>query len=230
MSEETVSSSLEDFIKRVCRAARSCSLDVSERPSLTGRTFSGGSSQATTLEASELPSDAQALSVGRYTIIFGSLPDIPTLPGVRETLRRYRNQCVVARSFLTTNQSLDLQLFLVGPRGSEWERKWNSLGLYLERDDRVARKLAWLRPRDAARDDDSFADFQRRTFLARPWKEDNPEFRDNQPLDLDEPAIAGLPRTTAEEFDRIALDGDDDRPADEIVEALVRAWEQRKTS
>ena len=105
-----------------------------------------------------------------------------------------------------------------------------SLGLFLERDDRVARKLAWLRPRDAARDDESFADFVRRTFLARPWEEDEKELREDRSLDLEEPTPAGLARSTAEEFDSIALEGDDERPAEEIVESLVRAWERRETS
>lgn len=133
---------LDDFVLRVSSAAETLKLPVSEQVQLVGRSFNGGSSAATTLEPGELAPEARALRIGRYTVIFGSLPDTPTLPGVRETLRRYRNQCVVARSFLSTNESLDLQLFLVGPRGSEWERKWKSLGLFLERDDRVARKLA----------------------------------------------------------------------------------------
>ncbi|RWP02721.1 ABC-three component system middle component 1 [Mesorhizobium sp.] len=220
---------LDDFVRRVSSAAASLKLPASEQAQLVGRSFNGGSSAATTLEPGELPPEARALRIGRYAVIFGTLPDTPTLPGVRETLRRYRNQCVVARSFLSSNESLDLQLFLVGPRGSEWERKWKSLGLFLERDDRVARKLAWLRPRDAARDDDSFDDFVRRTFLARPWQEDDGELHDNQSLDLDEPAPTGLARSTAEDFDNIALDGDARTP-DEIVEFLVRAWERRETS
>ncbi|MHC2722451.1 ABC-three component system middle component 1 [Bradyrhizobium diazoefficiens] len=229
MSETFASGPLENFVQRVSRAAEERKLPVSEQLRLVGRSFNGGSSAATTLEPGELPAEARALKIGRYTVIFGTLPDTPTLPGVRETLRRYRNQCVVARSFLSANESLDLQLFLVGPRGSEWERQWKSLGLFLERDDRVARKLAWLRPRDPARDDDSFDEFTRRTFLARPWEEDDDELRGDQSLDLEQPAPSGLPRNTAEEFDRIALESDG-RSAEEIVEALVRAWERRETS
>ncbi|MES0110031.1 ABC-three component system middle component 1 [Mesorhizobium sp. M0013] len=223
------SAPLEDFVLRVSKSAEALNLPLSEQARLAGRSFNGGSSPATTLDAGELPAEAHALRIGRYTVIFGTLPDTPTLPGVRETLRRYRNQCVVARSFLSPNESLDLQLFLVGPRGSEWERKWKSLGLFLERDDRVARKLAWLRPRDAVRDEDSFEDFIRRTFLARPWRDDHDSLRDNQSLDLDEPTPAGLPRSTAEEFDSIALESEGRAP-DEIVELLVRAWERRETS
>ncbi|MER9410645.1 ABC-three component system middle component 1 [Mesorhizobium sp. M0589] len=230
MNETFALGPLEEFVQRVRGAADRRKLPISEQPQFAGRSFNGGSSAATTLEAGELPAEARALKIGRYAVILGTLPDVPTLPGVRETLRRYRNQCVVARSFLSTNESLDLQLFLVGPRGSEWERKWKSLGLFLERDDRVARKLAWLRPRDAARDGDSFDDFVRRTFLARPWEEDEKELHEDRSLDLEELTPVGLPRSTAEEFDSIALEGDDERPADDIVQALVGAWERRETS
>ena len=226
MSDMSNSASLSEFVERIRQAAGARGLKLTERSDLIGRSFSGDSSPSTTLDVAELPSEATALQIGRYTVIFGILPDTPTLPVVRESLRRYRNQCVVARSFLSANQSLDLHLFLVGPRGSEWEQRWNSLGLYLERDDRVARKLAWLRPRDTARDDESFREFLRRTFLARPWQKDDKTIRKDQELDLEE-APVGLPRTTAEDFDRIALEGDDDRPADEIVDALIKAWERR---
>lgn len=229
MSEPTISGALAEFVQRIVKTASDRELSVSDHPQLTGQSFNGGTSAAARLDPSELPSYVHARKIGRYTVIFGMLPETPTLPAVRETLRRYRNQCVVARSFLSANESLDLQLFLLGPRGSEWERKWKSLGLFLERDDRVARELAWLRPRDAERDDDSFGDFVRRSFLARPWHDDD-DVRTDQSLDLDEPTPAGLPRSTAEEFDAIALEGDDERSGEDIVEALVRAWEQRVNS
>ncbi|KQR36029.1 hypothetical protein ASF91_20740 [Rhizobium sp. Leaf155] len=229
MSEISSSDALKDFVSRFSKDAERQGLPVSAQPKLTGYRFSGSDSEAATIKQNELPSEVQAYKIGRYTIIFGSLPETPTLPAVRESLRRYRNQCVIARSFLSTNESLDLQLYLMGPRGSEWERQWKSLGLFLERDDRVARKLAWLRPRDPQRDDESFAEFVRRTFIARPWEDDDAAGSDRA-LDLEEPSPAGLPRTTAEEFDSIALGGDEERSGEEIVDALVRAWEQRGKS
>lgn len=224
-------SAVDDFVSRVRITAEALGLSVIDRGSLAGHRFKGsGDSPSMTLGESDLPDQARALGIGRYTVVFGTLPDTPTLEGVRETLRRYRNQCVVARSFLRANETLDLQLFLVGPRGSEWERQWKSLGLFLERDDRVARKLAWLRPRDAERDAESFGEFVRRSFLARPWNQDDrDEGRDELSLDLDETTSTGLPRNTAEEFDRIALDSDGQTP-DEIVDSLIRAWQRRETS
>jgi hypothetical protein len=229
MSETSNLEPLEDLCRRVGNAARDRDLSISEHPQLVGRSFSGASSTSTTLEANELPPKARALKLGRYTVIFGVLPDAPTLPSVRETLRLYRNQCVVARSFLNAHESLDLQLFLVGPRGSEWDKKWKSLGLFLERDDRVARKLAWLRPQDPTRDDESFDEFVRRTFLARPWSHAGNDVTEDTSLDLEEPIPTGLPRNTAEEFDNIALESEG-MLGEELVEALVRAWERREKS
>lgn len=97
----------------------------------------------------------------------------------------------------------------------------------VERDDRVARKLAWLRPEDPRRDDESSADFLKRTFLARPWVHAEGQFED---VALDElsgtgATAPGLPRTTADEWERIALD--EKKSPDDIVTALVKAWERR---
>ena len=159
--------------------------------------------------------------------MLGVLPEVPTLEGVRETLRRYRNQCVVARSFLTANQALDLQLLLMGPRGSERQAAWQTLALMVERDDRVARKLAWLRPEDPQRDGESCEDFLKRTFFARPWVRKEGEFDDAalDALSSNTPVAEGLPRTVADEWERTALDTS--KTPDQIVAALVKAWERR---
>lgn len=226
MSEASLSPSLRDFAERLRAAANQVELTVQDRPELAGRVFNGGTSPAATLNPTDLPPESLALGIGRYTIVLGLLPEIPTLEAVREMLRRYRNQCVVARSFLSPNQSLDLQLMLVGPRGSERQDAWRALALMVERDDRVARKLAWLRPEDPLRDEESYEEFIKRTFLARPWDKVT-EFKDAalDQLSETEAASDGLPRSTAAEWERIALDGD--QSPDEIVGALVRAWERR---
>lgn len=228
MTFDALSPSLKDFVQRVLVAADGLSLATQARPELLGTGFSGSLSSSTSLKPTDLPTEAYGLEVGRYTVMFGTLPEVPSLPAIREALRLYRNQCIVARSFMSTNQVLDLHLMLVGPRGSEPIKNWQSLVLFVERDDRVARKLAWLRPEDEQRDDDSFADFLKRTFLARPWSQDQTALEQNQSLDLVDPTTVGLPRSTAESFDRIALAADDDTSADEIVDQLVRAWQRRE--
>ncbi len=229
MTEERagISPALEDFAERLRTAARHLNLAVTDRSELAGTSFSGESSASTTLSPSDLPSESHAIKVDRFTIVLGLLPEIAALEAVRETLRRYRNQCVVARSYLSANETLDLQLMLLGPRASERQDSWRALALMVERDDRVARKLAWLRPEDPLRDEESFAEFLKRTFLARPWVRDASEFEDAALDELSAGSIAqpGLPRTTAEEWERIALD--ESKSPDQIVSALIKVWERR---
>ena len=225
--ETTLSPGLADFADRLRGAALALGLKVQDRPELAGSAFNGGSTKSTSLSPTDLPAESYAIRIDRYNIVLGSLPDVPAMEAVQETLRRCRNQCVVARSFLGTNETLDLQLMLLGPRASERQGAWRALALMVERDDRVARKLAWLRPEDPERDEESFTDFLKRTFLARPWVHAEGKFEDAA---LDElsgtgATAPGLPRTIADEWARIALDVK--KSPDEIVTALVKAWERR---
>lgn len=229
MSAYSIPPDLAEFAERLRRSATELQLLIRERPELTGQSFNGDISTSTQLSVADLPSDSVGISIGRYNVLIGILPDVPASQAVSECLRRYRNQCVVARSFLSGNESLDLQLLLIGPRGSERQDAWRALALMVERDDRVARKLAWLRPEDPRRDDESFAEFVGRSFLARPWQGAD-SFSD---VALDELSGSGavgegLPRTTADEWERIALDSS--KEPEELVEELVRAWQKRVAS
>ncbi|CAB3725561.1 hypothetical protein LMG22037_05132 [Paraburkholderia phenoliruptrix] len=226
-SHQTETEAVAQFAKDLKLAATSLSLPVTEWPEIAGRFFRGDSSPSTTLDQGDLPNAKQGISIGRYAIVLGVLPEIPTVSAIRETLRRYRNQCVVARSFLSVNQALDLQLMLVGPRGSERDAEWRSLALMVERDDRVARKLAWLRPDEQENDARSFSDFVRRTFLARPWEQVGQfSISGLDRLNTGQDGVESrIPRDTAEEWDSIALRPDAD-PA-HIVAALVDAWKRR---
>lgn len=223
----TLSPGLADFADRLRNAALRLELKVQDQPELASATFNGGSAKSTTLSPTDLPAEIHAIRIDRFNIVLGVLPDVAAMEAVVETLRRYRNQCVVARSFLGTNETLDLQLMLLGPRASERHEGWRAMALMVERDDRVARKLAWLRPEDPLNDDLSFADFLKRTFLARPWVYAKGQFED---VALDKlsgtgATAPGLPRTTADEWERIALD--EKKTPDEIVAALVKSWSRR---
>lgn len=225
--KSTLSPGLVDFADRLRKAALALNLKLKDRAELASSTFNGGSAKSTSLSPTDLPTESHAIRIDRFNIVLGVLPDVPTMEAVLETLRRCRNQCVVARSFLGTNETLDLQLMLLGPRSSERQEAWRALALTVERDDRVARKLAWLRPEDAQRDEESFADFLKRTFLARPWVHAEGQFEDAA---LDElsgtgATAPGLPRTIADEWERIALD--QKKSPDDIVSALVKAWARR---
>jgi hypothetical protein len=225
--KSTLSPGLADFADRLRRAALALDLKVEDRAELASSTFNGGSAKSTSLSPTDLPAESHAIRIGRFNIVLSALPDVPTMEAVLETLRRCRNQCVVARSFLGTNETLDLQLMLLGPRSSERQEAWRALALMVERDDRVARKLAWLRPEDAQRDEESFADFLKRTFLARPWVHAEGHFEDAALDELSGTSATapGLPRTIADEWERIALD--EKKSADDIVAALVKAWARR---
>jgi hypothetical protein len=207
-------------------AAAAVELVVDPALQLTAAVFRGGEAAAVAkLDVSDLPSAVRALRVGRYTVLLGLLPEIPSSEAVIETVRRYRNQCVIARSYLTSNEALDLQLFLVGPRGSEPVDNWKTLALSVERDERVARKLAWLRPAQAAADETSFADFLKRTFLARPWKHQavfTMAALDNMSKIA---AVGDVPRNTVGEWMQMALTQRSDPSA--LVEGLVDAWSRR---
>jgi hypothetical protein len=201
-------------------------LNVRAVPELASQAFEGGQeSPSARLEARDLPSIVRGLQIGRYAVLLGLLPEVAREDEIVETLRRFRNQCVVARSHLSPNAALDLQLILVGPRGSEPSDPWHALALMVERDERVARKLVWLRPVEAAKDAESFDDFTKRTFLARPWEHEG--FFSMAPLDnIGRAATEGeVPRTTAGEWIKLATEIQSDPAA--LVDGLVAAWARR---
>jgi len=203
-------------------------LSVKPAPKLASQTFQGGQgSPSAQLEARDLPSIVRGLQLGRYAVLLGLLPEDAREGEIVETLRRFRNQCVVARSHLAPNATLDLQLILVGPRGSEPSDSWYALSLMVERDERVARKLVWLRPAEATKDAESFNDFIKRTFLARPWEHEDLSMA---PLDNISRAATegGVPRTTAGEWIKLATEISSDPTA--LVDGLVQAWERRGTT
>ncbi|MPS67227.1 MAG: hypothetical protein E2586_01850 [Novosphingobium sp.] len=221
---------LEAFCQRLMEAAAERALSSERIDQIVSTTFrGGGESEAASIKSSDLPASSIGLKVGRYTLILGLLPETPSLNAIQETIRRYRNQCVIARSYLSVNEALDLQLLLVGPMASETSPDWQAAALMVERDDRVARKLIWLRPDDAANLDPSFEDFLGRTFLARPWFEAEP--RDPVPLDqlsTNDAVASSVPRNTADAWDAIALLEDED--PFRIVDAVVDAWAKRGAS
>ena len=81
------------------------------------------------------------------------------------------SQAAIARLWLPAETSEDLNLYLVGPSGSDTRMQWRDIAAEIERDERVCRKLVWLPPVTASEQEDSLAHFLSRTFLARPWKD-----------------------------------------------------------
>lgn len=199
------------------------------KPGFAGQAFCGGDgTPSARIESSDLPNHVRGYQVGHYPVLLTLLSEAPDQTGVDEVVRRMRNQCVVARSFLAPAAALDLNAIMIGPRGSEGDDRWKALALIAERDERVARKLVWLRPSDPSVDEQSFENFTKRSFLARPWNTDamfSMASLDNVSRAL---AFEGLPRDTAEEW--IELASDLGTEPDVLVEKLVASWKGQKIS
>jgi len=217
---------LENAERLLIGYAEELDLSVELKPDYAGQVFSGGKdSLSARLEPKDLPNHVRGLQIERYAIILALLPETADEAALRDVVRRVRNQCVVARSFLSPSGALDLHAILIGPRGSEGVDLWRALALGAERDERVARKLVWLRPLDADVDQQSFEDFAKRTFLARPWETD--AIFSMAPLDNASRAatFGDVPRDTASQWVRLASEPDID--PDQLVEKLVASWQRR---
>lgn len=210
------------------RAAR-LELVFETKPGLAGQAFCGGDgTPSTRIEARDLPNHVRGYQVSRYAVLLTLLPEAPDQAAIGEVVRRVRNQCVVARSFLAPAAALDLNAIMIGPRGSEGDDRWKALALVAERDERVARKFVWLRPSEPGADEQSFEDFTKRSFLARPWNT-NAVFSmaslDNVNRAL---AFEGLHPGAAGEW--IELASDPGTEPDVLVEQLVASWKRQKIS
>jgi hypothetical protein len=204
-------------------------LVVQTKPNYAGQIFAGGSNTPSArIEARDLPSHVFGLQIGRYAVLLTLLPESPDEEGISEVVRRVRNQCVVSKSYLSPTIALDLHVLFVGPRGSERDDRWKALALLVERDDRAARKLVWLRPRDASADERSFADFIKRTFLAQPWVTE--AVFSMAPLDNVSRAAAfgEISRDTINEWARLASEPGID--PESLVEQLIASWQRQSAS
>ena len=213
------------FAAHATRAGLVCA----DAPRLVADAFDGRRGEAVSeLEPRDLPSLRRGLSIGRHSVVLGLLPETVDDRRLSESIRRHRNQCVVARSTLAPNAVLDITLALIGPRGSEGKDVWRAAALAIERDDRVARKLVWLRPDDPAADVESFAAFASRTFLARPWATTarfSVAALDDIAADFDG---SGAPRDTAGRWIRLAVERGGE--PDSLVEGLVEVWKGRSAT
>ncbi|MBY3091702.1 hypothetical protein HFO72_12930 [Rhizobium laguerreae] len=230
MSESLATSpaqvALAESERLLTRRALEIGLQVEGKPNYAGSIFAGGSdTPSARIERSDLPNHVRGLQIGRYPVLLTLLPEAPDEEGMSDIVRRVRNQCVVARSYLSPSATVDLHAILVGPRGSEGVDRWRALALIAERDERVARKLVWLRPAHAGADEQSFDDFVKRSFLARPWITD--AIFSMAPLDNVSRATpyADIPRDTAGEWIQAASEPGID--TDQLVDDLVASWQRR---
>lgn len=217
---------LADFVERVTRAARNVSVSFARREDLESREFRGGKGEPA-LQAALLPDEVVGATLGRTPVLFATLPDTYNNQLVAETVRGLRNQSVIARSYLRTEQVVDLQLWLSGPAASLEDPSWRSLAVVIERDDRVARKLVWLRSLDIQQWGASFESFIARTFLARPWKSapQQPHAKlDRLSALLSVASEVGVDPAVLRRWFDVAESTEDYESGADLVDQLIAAW------
>ncbi|PMS32806.1 hypothetical protein B0G57_1212 [Trinickia symbiotica] len=154
----------------------------------------------------DLPKAVRVARIDDIPLLIGELSGTALRASIEPQLRRYRNQAIIARSWLAA-EAPNLQLFLIGPRGAFSRSDWRQLASEIEADDRTCRKLVWLF--DQAPTVDDAEAFLTRTFVARPWP------TQQQQVLLDTVASYALPDGWEEAVD------DKDLDFDGLVEALI---------
>ncbi len=87
----------------------------------------------------------------------------------------------LVRSELIPSRRSDLHLFLVAPKGTSEEPRWQGRRSRFESDERFCRKFVWLP--SSQPDPKEIGTFLDRTFLAQPWTGDAAEPRSLDPLE-----------------------------------------------
>lgn len=164
------------------------------------------SGSSITRHDNDLPRTVRAVRIDNIPVLIGNLSGTALRANIEPQLRRYRNQAIVARSWLAV-EAPNLQLFLIGPPGAYSGSDWRQLAAEIEADDRTCRKLVWLLDQVPTLDDAQT--FLNRTFVARPWP------TQQQQVLLDTVASYALPNGWEEVVDDKELDFDG------LVEALI---------
>jgi hypothetical protein len=116
--------------------------------------------------ADSLPPTVIGARIEGTPVLFCMLTGDPTYEGMRDNIRRLRNQATIARSWLDADAP-DLQMFISTPPSEASIGAWLDYAGPIEADDRICRKLVWL-PAEAALGETA-EEFLSRTFLASPW-------------------------------------------------------------
>jgi len=164
------------------------------------------SGSSITRHDNDLPKAVRAARIDNMPVLIGELSGTALRASIEPQLRRYRNQTIIARSWLAA-EAPNLQLFLIGPAGAYSRSEWRQLAAEIEADDRTCRKLVWLFDHEPTLDDAET--FLTRTFVARPWP------TQHQQVLLDTVASYALPDGWEEAADDKELDFDG------LVEALI---------
>ena len=155
----------------------------------------------------DLPDLVAASRIDDTPVLVGELKGPPDRAVIEEQMRRYRNQAMIARSWLG-EEGPNLQVFLISPAGARGSQDWRQRAAQIEADDRICRKLVWMIETTATLE--GAVEFMGRTFAARPWTQ-----REGMPTALDELEI-GLPVGWDAAVDSDELD------AEGVVREIVR--------
>jgi hypothetical protein len=155
----------------------------------------------------DLPDLVAASRIDETPVLVGELKGPPDRAVIEEQMRRYRNQAMIARSWLG-EEGPNLQLFLISPAGGRGSQDWRQRAAQIEADDRICRKLVWMMESTATLE--GAVEFMGRTFAARPWTQG-----EGMPKALDELEI-GLPAGWEAAVDNDGLD------AEGVVLEIVR--------
>ncbi|MGZ2426082.1 ABC-three component system middle component 1 [Rhizobium laguerreae] len=153
----------------------------------------------------DLPKSVYGARIDDTPVLIGELSGTALRANIEPQLRRYRNQAMIARSWLAS-EAPNLQMFLIGPQGAFSKPEWRQLAAEIEADDRTCRKLVWLYDQPSMAEAELFLN---RTFVARPWP------TSQQQVLLDTVASYALPDGWEEAVDNKKLDFDG------LVEALI---------
>ena len=163
--------------------------------------------------ASSLPAELSGARIDGTPVLFCILTGDPTYEGMRDNLRRLRNQATIARSWLDADAP-DLQIFVTVPPDPPVASTWLEYAPLIEADDRICRKLFWLPKNDAG--GETVEEFLSRTFLASPWEVG----ATSRSAELDSMSIIKLPDGWLP-----LVEDEDLESADDLIRALLELGE-----
>ncbi|MBR9779729.1 MAG: hypothetical protein GYB52_08065 [Rhodospirillales bacterium] len=213
--------SLEKFCDELISTSRALGWKTKPMPDYASKQFKGREGTADVV----LPGKVVGLQLGDYPVLAGEI-DLRETDQVKQAIKQFHNQVVIARSYMEANQVINTHLILRGTVIDE-ASDWRVLIDLIERDEAVCRKLVWT-----AGDKEGFscAELISRTFLARPWRKN--DMVNNAPLDHNQGLVErvligeGLSAKTAKQWVEHARKFND-RPL-LMIPKLVDAWRKGK--
>ncbi|MEQ8286551.1 ABC-three component system middle component 1 [Thalassospira sp.] len=213
--------SLEKFCNELICTSRDLEWEAKLMPGYASKQFKGREGTADVA----LPEKVVGLQLGDYPVLAGEI-DLHDTDQVRQAIKQFHNQVVIARSYMEASQVINTHLILRSTVVDE-ATDWHVLINLIERDEAVCRKLVW---KAGDKEEFSCAELISRTFLARPWRKN--DMVNNAPLDHNQNLVErvligkGLPAKTAKQWIEYARKFNDEPLI--MIPKLVEAWRKGK--